>query len=318
MRGRPDVAPAPEVQACLMTKPIVVAVDPRREDVAPAALGALLARTLEAPLVVATACPVDNIYPEYAHALRRNADRAVERIGAAVDGSVAELRTTSVETDGSPARALHRLAVREQARVLVIGSSERGPVGRVFPSAVTDRLLHGAPCPVAVAPTAFEGERLETVGVAFTDAPDGRTALDFATGLAAAAHARLRVFSVAEPPDPLAAVSIDALGLDYVRRAHEDAARTALERGLGAVPDGLSAGGETLSGDPAAALATASKQVDLLVCGARGHGPVRTVLLGGTSHALVRMASCPVLVVPLGTRLEERENADALEPQIRR
>jgi nucleotide-binding universal stress UspA family protein len=36
--------------------------------------------------------------------------------------------------------------------------------------------------------------------------------------------------------------------------------------------------------------------VDLLVCGSRGYGPVRTLMLGSTSHALVREAACPVLV----------------------
>jgi hypothetical protein len=30
-------------------------------------------------------------------------------------------------------------------------------------------------------------------------------------------------------------------------------------------------------------------------------GPWRTTILGGTSHALVRRAACPVLVVPRGT-----------------
>jgi nucleotide-binding universal stress UspA family protein len=40
--------------------------------------------------------------------------------------------------------------------------------------------------------------------------------------------------------------------------------------------------------------------VDLLVCGSRGYGPVRRVLLGTVSAALVRQASLPVLVVPRG------------------
>jgi nucleotide-binding universal stress UspA family protein len=40
--------------------------------------------------------------------------------------------------------------------------------------------------------------------------------------------------------------------------------------------------------------------VDLLVCGSRGYGPVRRVLLGTVSSALLRQASVPVLVVPRG------------------
>lgn len=110
---------------------------------------------------------------------------------------------------------------------------------------------------------------------------------------------------------------MDALGVDNVRRAHGESARAALQRGID-VLDGRAAG-EVLSGDAAAALATASKRLDLLVCGSRGHGPLRTVLLGGTSHALVRTAFCPVLVVPLGARFEDRDSAAALaEPDMRR
>jgi hypothetical protein len=37
------------------------------------------------------------------------------------------------------------------------------------------------------------------------------------------------------------------------------------------------------------------------VCGSRGYGPLRAVLLGGVTHELVRPARCPVLIVPRGT-----------------
>ena len=45
---------------------------------------------------------------------------------------------------------------------------------------------------------------------------------------------------------------------------------------------------------------TADRAVDLLVCGSRGYGPVRRVLLGTVSAALLRQASVPVLVTPRG------------------
>jgi nucleotide-binding universal stress UspA family protein len=38
--------------------------------------------------------------------------------------------------------------------------------------------------------------------------------------------------------------------------------------------------------------------VDMLVCGSRGYGPVRRVLLGGVSSRLIRGARLPVAVVP--------------------
>ena len=41
--------------------------------------------------------------------------------------------------------------------------------------------------------------------------------------------------------------------------------------------------------------------VDMLVCGSRGYGPVRRVLLGGVSSPLIRRAQLPVTVVPRAT-----------------
>jgi nucleotide-binding universal stress UspA family protein len=53
-----------------------------------------------------------------------------------------------------------------------------------------------------------------------------------------------------------------------------------------------------LEGDPAAAIATAANDLDLLVVGSRSYGPLGAVLLGAVTRQLVRMASCPVMVVP--------------------
>jgi nucleotide-binding universal stress UspA family protein len=300
--------------------PIIAAVDPRREDVAPAALGLLLARALDAPLVLAAAYPldlaIDNLYPEYARALGRDASYALERVATALAATDVELSTTALEVSGSPARALHELAVAAGAQLLVIGSSDRGAAGRGFPGAVTDRLLHGAPCPVAVAPAGYslaDADRLRLIGAAFTDTPDGAAALEFASQLAGAAHALVRVLSVTEPPEPLIAGTVDAIALDAVREANEARTRSELQRAIDRLPTARSAGGEMLSGAAAGALAAASADLDLLVCGSRGYGPLRTLLLGGTSHTLVRRASCPVLVVPLGSTPLASGAADELE-----
>ena len=293
-----------------MLKPIIAAVDPLREDVAPAALGLLLARLTAAPLVLAAAYPVDvyvdSLYPEYARASLAHAEKAVNRVRDLVEqapGASAPVTTMMTPAAGFPARALHDLAEREDASLIVIGSSERGRVGRVLPSAVTDRLLHGAPCPVAVAPVGYSfdaaaGPRL--IGVAFTDTADARAALSTACLLATQARGLVRVLTVAEAVHPLMTGALDPMAAQDVRGARDAAAEATLRRGLDAVSPGRSAGGEILYGDPAEALAAASAGVDLLVCGSRGYGPIRTLVLGGTSHALVRKAASPVLVVPPG------------------
>ena len=52
--------------------------------------------------------------------------------------------------------------------------------------------------------------------------------------------------------------------------------------------------------DPADVLIRVSEHLDLLVCGSRGYGPLRAVLLGGVSRRLAAEAQCPVIVLPRG------------------
>jgi nucleotide-binding universal stress UspA family protein len=295
-----------------MPKPVIAAVDPRHEDVAPAALGALLARLLGRPLLLVSLYPldlsIDNLIPEYAEELRRRAQAAAESVAATVRADVGvDVDTRAVDAVGSPSAALHRLAAEEDASALVLGSSCRGALGRVMPSAVTDRLLDGAPCPVAIAPvgysTAEAARGLHSIAVAFTDTPDGHAALAAADALAGAAHASERVLVVGEPVPALASGFLTGAQLETAREALAGAAEASGQTALATIAHARGAEAQVLSGPVADELANASAGRDLLVCGSRGHGPLRTLVLGGVSHALVRKALCPVLVVPLGTSL---------------
>jgi nucleotide-binding universal stress UspA family protein len=51
-------------------------------------------------------------------------------------------------------------------------------------------------------------------------------------------------------------------------------------------------------GSPAVELASASEELDLLVCGSRGRGPAKALLLGSVTERLLRSAACPLLIVP--------------------
>jgi nucleotide-binding universal stress UspA family protein len=73
-----------------------------------------------------------------------------------------------------------------------------------------------------------------------------------------------------------------------------------LEDAVVAAPVSVRAEGVLRSGDPAERLAQASTDLDLLVCGSRGRGPVRRLLLGSVSTALMAKAPCPILVVERG------------------
>ena len=72
-----------------MHQPVIAAVDPLRDDIAPVALGLMLARLTSAPLLLAGAYPVDlhvdGVYPELNRAFGADAEQGMSRFGALVE-----------------------------------------------------------------------------------------------------------------------------------------------------------------------------------------------------------------------------------------
>lgn len=202
--------------------------------------------------------------------------------------------------DGTPAGALHRAAEEQRAALIVVGSSHRGPVGRVVAGDVASSTLHGSPCPVLVAPVRYAEDPgpLSTVGVGFDGSPGSRAAVVLARDVTVALGARLKVLTVLEAPGAWTAYpswahdpTADGRGVRAVAQASLDALVAAL---------GTNVSCELLEGRPARELARAGSELDLLVCGSRTDGPIMRLLLGCTSEALVRDAPCPVMVLPGG------------------
>jgi nucleotide-binding universal stress UspA family protein len=71
-----------------------------------------------------------------------------------------------------------------------------------------------------------------------------------------------------------------------------------LSEAVSQLGDDLDVTAELLDGRAVTDLARTSGEVDLLIVGSRGYGPLRAVLLGSVSHELVRSAQTPVVVVP--------------------
>jgi nucleotide-binding universal stress UspA family protein len=216
-----------------------------------------------------------------------------------------------VVADGSPGRALHRAATGHDGDLIVVGSAHRGHVGRVLVGDVTAATLHGAPCPVLVAPLGHSehGRELRRIGVGIDGSPESRAALELAHQLAKAVGASLHVIDVVVPPD--AGGPFPAYRPDWAEHAHRR--REEAEDRLAAVLAELGeiATGAVPFGDPARELAYAADHLDLLVTGSRGYGPVRRLMLGSTSSKLVHGAPCPVLVLTRGAQDAAGEGAEA-------
>jgi nucleotide-binding universal stress UspA family protein len=291
----------------LQRRPIVVAIERSERSRDGLALARTLGRTLGAPLLLVSVYPVDpgpaaGALGAYARALEAEAEGALQWAAAPLAGVDYELRAVACT---SVARGLQDTAVAEDALAIVVGPSHRGALGRIVPGSVGERLLGGAPCPVAVAPRGYWGEappRIETIGVGYISVPDAQAALQAAFALAGEAGAALRIVSVLEPPVVTASIpsgwgygDLEATRRKTVAR---DIARAIAEAGS------VEVSAEVLDGYADDELAHLSGEVDLLVCGSRGYGPLNSVLLGSVSAGVLRKARCPVVVVPRGARLD--------------
>jgi nucleotide-binding universal stress UspA family protein len=273
------------------------------------ALARLLAPALEAELhavAVLVHAPLEVEGPTYARLLREETERLEDEIR----GQLGDLPArTLVVPAASAAGALHGLAERKDASLIVLGSTHRGALGRVMPGSVGERLLAAGPSAVAVAPRGFASRvepGLRTLGVGWTAGRESDRALVLAAELAERVGAELRLLSVVEPvsraipesPGTAAAWSTLARSFEHAE-AQESGEReqqlAAIEKKL--QPD-VNAGAEVLHGDPVERLIERSAHLDLLLLGSRAYGPLKRVLLGSVSSPLLRQAECPVIVVP--------------------
>ena len=116
--------------------------------------------------------------------------------------------------------------------------------------------------------------------------------------------ASLRLYTVVAPRAEVFAPVMGRDAEEGFLSSLREQAQAALDDALAAVPDGVEATAELLEGDVVAELASLDeREVDLLVCGSRGYGPVRRVLLGGVVRRLSRRAASPLVVVPRSATL---------------
>lgn len=251
--------------------------------------GSLLLTTASPPIPV-PAPPFVVAGPD----VRDTAEDLLSEARAKLEGRV-PVRTLSVPD--APARALTETAEREHADLVVIGSTHRGTVGRVLAGTVAERLLHGAPCAVAIAPRGYEGGDIRRIGVAYEGSPEAEAALRAAEALALELDAELTVYCVVEPPPATDSVIAAGTGAEWPSVTAKQHGRQLLYYVADHAPRGLKLETLLLHGHAAEQIARRSAGlVDVLFAGSRGYGPLRRALLGTVSGALVRDAGCPVVI----------------------
>jgi nucleotide-binding universal stress UspA family protein len=257
--------------------------------------------------IVATVYPEEHPFGlgrvdvEFVTYVRKQAEIIQDKARATV-GDAALYRNVA---STSAAHGLTDLAEDAEAVMVIMGTAQEAGATRVVLGSSTERLLHGATVPVTVVPPGWREsapDRISSIGVAYLDTRDGREALRMAVRVALRIPARLTLYSVlgqsSERYSYLVGRTDEQAFLDKAR----DSLGKAMEFAAAGVPAELEPRTVLLEGAVVESLAELGPDDDdLLVCGSRGYGPVRRVLLGGVSSRLIRRARLPVAVVPRAT-----------------
>jgi nucleotide-binding universal stress UspA family protein len=228
------------------------------------------------------------IVPDLVGEERKSSQELLEQELLAADVAAQLISIASL----SPGRGLHQQAEEQDADLLIVGSCSRGPFGRAMLGDDTRAALNGAPCAVAIAGLGYaqHPSPLTKIGVAYNGSEESQGALAVAQRLAAQTEATVHALEVVSMPSAAytgimpAAIgeTIDVILKDATTRMRE-------------LPD---VEGRAVYGLAGEELAAFSAQVDVLVVGSRGYGPMRRLVLGSTSDYLERHARSSLLVLP--------------------
>ena len=233
------------------------------------------------------------------HARNQRLGEIAEAAGRSLEG-LDPVCTASVARSGTA--ELARIALEQRPSVVVLGASSAERSSRLAPNGVATTFLHEVPCAIAVAPAGYAeriAPRLLRIAVAFDGGEEARVALESAVELAARTRARLSLLAAVNSAGgglfgPFVAAGGGEAGVVELQRG---AMERVLRLGLDRVPDDMPVDSRLLLG-PAAEIAEAAGEHDLLVLGSRGHGALGRALLGSLSATLIAETSSPVLVLP--------------------
>ncbi|MFD0686180.1 universal stress protein [Actinomadura fibrosa] len=211
----------------------------------------------------------------------------LDQAAALLGGTPADLH---VQEGRSVGRGLTLLASRVGADLIVVGSPDGGPRGRIGVGAAADHLLHSATEAVMLAPSGYAPpEELGRITVMYVRRPQCDEAVTRAAQAAEGLGVPLRLVTLAigdVNPEPLR----DDLAL-AIRLALDSSGLTA-----GDVSAELARGGDVADtmddiGWP---------DGELLVCASSEDASAHRVFLGEVALKVLRAAPCPVTVLPRG------------------
>ncbi|BBY28680.1 universal stress protein [Mycolicibacterium sediminis] len=288
---------------------IIAGFSSSRQGSAPLNLAAQIARTT-GEKVIATAIiersparqddPIEAEYLRYVSAqAKASLDAVVHQFPAGLDIPVVVHHSTSIPV------GLTELVEAHDADLVVVGSSSSGLLGRVGLGSVTERLVHTASVPVAIAPRGYApgSDPIRRLTAAYGDEADVNGLIPAAAELAGRWSASLRIASFTVRPVRMFAGAIEQSAEDLVvrqwtRRTFDDISRQLEDvRERIALPDVDVSVGSGHDWREAVESVT-WQEGDVLLLGSGAAGPVARVFLGSAASKILRHAPVPVMIVP--------------------
>lgn len=235
---------------------------------------------------------------------RRLVGEAQRRCGAHLRAEDCHIRL------GKPYKEIVAAATELKADLIAIATNGHSGFKHLALGSTAEKTVRYAPCPVLVVraatrrpiKTAMEGIVLEKILVPVDFSECAREGAKYASVFATQVGADLLVMHVTHPADYTAmdANEIPPEWPELVETARL-AAADELDKLVNFLPlVGISADTQVAMGTPIEKLveATARPDIDMVITSTHGYTGLSHVLLGSTAEQLVRLAHCPVLVVP--------------------
>ena len=288
---------------------IIAGFSSSRQGSAPLHLAAQFSRAtgekIVATAIVERALPagIDPIEDEYQGYVSSHAteslERVVDRMRGDLDISVEVRQSTSIPV------GLMEAVDQYDADLVVVGSSSSGLLGRVALGSVTERLVHTAGVPVAIAPRGYPSSPvpIQRLTAAYGGAADAVGLIKTSAELARQWSVRMRIASFTVRPTTTFGGSIDRSAENLVIQQWTsktiDAAVKQLNeaRASVAIPDvDVVIGAGIEWGEAVDKIAWESG--DLLLLGSGAAGPMAQVFLGTAAAKILRHAPVPVMILP--------------------
>lgn len=292
---------------------IIIGVNPDSADSDAMALGSLIARALDASVLLAHVFPTAFDYPSMAHVdaewVAYLAGQTEDLLAESAANFCRRFGWESVEVAAtghrSSGRGLAELAEARGSDMIVIGSAPGTSLGRFGIGSTADKLLHYSPVPVAAAPVGYARDGVEGFGrvvVAFQNTTESLATLITGAEYAEAMQVPLRVLTLLIR-HRIYGSRLGADAEEGVLRQFEEDSRQAHTEALGEITITVPTDSVTPTGDSVRA---AMDRIDwagdeILLLGSSAGGPLKRVFLGDMTYKLLRATSVPAVVMPRRT-----------------